>query len=75
MNHILYTVDDLAELMGVSRSQIYSLKRRDSWPHLLIGSKVRFNDENLIDILKLYAKTPTQPNQRPRIGTRSKRTK
>ena len=71
----LYSVDDVAELMGISRSQVYTLKKRDGWAHHLIGSKVRFSEEDIADILAKYQKTPQQPNQRPRIGTRAKRTK
>ena len=75
MNVTLYTVDDVAELMGISRSSVYALKKRDSWPHLLIGSKVRFSDENLADILKIYQKQPQPAERRPRIGTRARKTK
>jgi uncharacterized protein YjcR len=71
----MYTPEDIAELMGISKSQVYALKRRDGWPCFLIGVKIRFSEEHLEAILKIYAKEQQQqPGQRrPRIGTRANR--
>jgi excisionase family DNA binding protein len=72
----LFTVDDVAELLQVSRSTVYSLKRKDGWPHVLVGVKVRFTQEHLEEIIKLYSKASTQQSTtRPRIGTRARRNK
>ncbi|QYF89718.1 hypothetical protein [Arthrobacter sp. PAMC25284] len=52
----LYTVDDMADIFHVTRTEVYS--NVQAWPHTLIGAKVRFTQEHLDSIITLNTKTP-----------------
>lgn len=67
------TVPELAGLLRVSTATVYrNLKR---WPHLRVGTEIRFTPEHVEQILQLLTKQPTPPETRraPRIGTRANR--
>jgi len=71
----LLTIDDIAEMLIISRSSAYALKKKDAWPHVLVGCRVRFTTEHLEEIVRLYTKQPQPAERRPRIGTRATRGK
>jgi len=43
----LLTADDVAALLGVSKSYVWHLCREDSIPHVRLGRSVRFRQEAL----------------------------
>ncbi|MFK0040782.1 helix-turn-helix domain-containing protein [Paenarthrobacter sp. NPDC090517] len=69
----LYTLEEIGELLKLSRSTIYRRRKQDHWPHLQIGSEFRFTAEDLEAIQRLYRKqepSPTPPPKRPLVGTK-----
>lgn len=38
----ILSVDEMGEVLGVSRSQIYNMVNRDQIPYVRVGSRVRF---------------------------------
>jgi len=73
MTDMLYTLEELAAILKVSRSTIYRLKKRDNWPHHVIGSEIRFSAEDIQTIKAMYHKQPAPPEaprKAPRIPKR-----
>jgi hypothetical protein len=67
----LYTIDDLAGILGFSKTKIYSMKKEQEWPYLLFGTQARFTEEHLQRIFEIHTKTPATTTRRPRIGTKA----
>lgn len=73
----LFTIEEVCQSFGISRSKAYELKRRDRWPSTEFGEKsFRFTAEQVQAITAMYLKQPKQPTKRtPRVGTRANRSK
>ena len=69
-----YTIEEVAEAFGISRSKAYELKLRDGWPATEFGRKsFRFSAEQVQAIAAMYVKEPQHNKRTPRIGTRANR--
>ena len=71
----LITIGELAELFQISRSTAYKLKKLQSWPHILLGTEIRFSPEDVEAIKAINHKTPPPPKTVPNVGTRANRRK
>jgi hypothetical protein len=71
----IITVPELAGLLRVSTAMVYRNLRK--WPHLRVGTEIRFTPEQVNEILTLLTKQPTPETKRPlpNIGTRARRNK
>ena len=47
----LINVKELAEIMGLARSEVYRLARRGELPHIRAGKYIRFNPEEVVAAL------------------------
>ncbi len=56
------TIDDLIEMLQVTRSTIYNLKKK-GLPFVKIGANVRFEQSEVIDWLKNNQKKETETNK------------
>lgn len=71
----LMTIGEIAALLQVSRSTAFRMKKKDSWPHVRIGTEIRFTTDDYEAIVAMYHKTPSAPKVVPRVGTRANRRK
>jgi excisionase family DNA binding protein len=71
----LITIGELAELFQISRSTAYKLKKQQAWPHILLGTEIRFSQEDVEAIKELNKKTPPPAKVIPNVGTRANRRK
>lgn len=65
----LYTIEEVAEALRLSRSRCYTLRKQDDWPCVAFGAHgFRFTREHVEQIILLYTKTPPPPrNRRSRL--------
>lgn len=52
MTESLYTVDQVAEIVGLKRATIYSLVREGKIPHIRLGRAVRFRPASIEEWLR-----------------------
>lgn len=71
----LMKIGELADILRVSRSTAFRLKKKDSWPHVRIGTEIRFTEADAEAIVNLYKQTPPAPKVVPNVGTRARRRK
>ena len=71
----LMTIGEIATLLQVSRSTAFRMKKKDSWPHVRIGTEIRFTADDYESIVSIYHKTPPAAKVVPRVGTRANRRK
>ncbi|MFC8039611.1 helix-turn-helix domain-containing protein [Paenarthrobacter sp. NPDC057355] len=70
----LFTMNDLASLLQISRATVYRLKDQQGWPHQVYGTRVRFSLEDVAAIQKMNQAPPRRdPSEAPRIGVAAKR--
>ncbi|ERI35235.2 hypothetical protein M707_22880 [Arthrobacter sp. AK-YN10] len=70
----LFTMDDLADLLQLSRPTINRLKDQQGWPHQKYGTRVRFSLADVVAIQKMHqAPQRRDPREAPRIGVAAKR--
>jgi excisionase family DNA binding protein len=69
----ILTVPEMAGLLRVSTATIY--RSIHKWPHLRVGTEIRFTPEHVEQILTLLTKQPTPPETKrtPRIGTKARK--
>lgn len=66
------TVPELAGLLRVSTATIY--RNLSKWPHMRVGTEIRFTPEHVEQLFQLLTKTPTtETKRRPNVGTRANR--
>jgi hypothetical protein len=65
------TVPELAGLLRVSTATVY--RNLSKWPHMRIGTEIRFTPEHVEQLLQLLTKTPATPKKLPNVGTRATR--
>ena len=67
---------DLADLLNLPLSTTIELRKREQWPHMRFGRKVRFTDEQVDQILAQHASVdaakapPIFAGQTPRSARR-----
>ena len=66
-------IGEIAALLKVSRSTAFRLKRSDSWPHVRLGTEIRFTEADYEAIVALYHQAPPPPKTVPKVGTRANR--
>jgi len=74
MTMAVLTVPELAGLLRVSTAMVYRNVRK--WPHLRVGTEIRFTPEHVEQILTLLTKQPAPPETKrtpPKVGTRAKK--
>lgn len=71
----LMTMDELAAHFQISRSTASRMKKRQGWPCIRFGSKLRFSRESMLAIQKLNEEAPPPAKQAKstRIGTERSR--
>lgn len=69
----LVKIDEVARLLGISRSTAFRYKKADNWPCYRIGTELRFSAEDIEAIRAKYQQTPPEPRRTPRVGTRANR--
>lgn len=69
----LITIGELANRLQVSRSTAFRMKKKDSWPHVRIGTEIRFTEADYEAIVAIYHQTPPPPKTTPTVGTRATR--
>jgi len=69
----VYTVTEVAEWLQISNNQVTTLAKRDAWPHMKVGNRLRFTSSQLKEVAEMLnapAPVPTEP--RRKIGSRSR---
>lgn len=69
----VYTVTDVAEWLQISNNQVTTLAKRDGWPHMKVGNRLRFWSSQLKEVAEMLnapAHAPTEPHRK--IGSRSR---
>ncbi|MBT8159327.1 MULTISPECIES: helix-turn-helix domain-containing protein [Arthrobacter] len=69
----LIDIEQLAELLRIGRSHAYRLKREQQWPHVLLGSQIRFTVDDVKAIVAMNHKSPGTAPRGPRVGTGARR--
>ena len=69
------TIGELAALLKISRSTAFRLKKLESWPHVRLGTEIRFSRQDYEAIVQMNHKTPPPPRTVPNVGTRAARRK
>jgi len=69
------TISEIAALLQVSRSTAFRMKKKDSWPHVRIGTEIRFTAADYEAIVSIYHQAPPPPKTVPKVGTRANRRK
>ena len=69
----LITIGELAGRLQVSRSTAFRMKKKDSWPHVRIGTEIRFTEQDYEAIVAIYHQQPAPPKTTPNVGTRANR--
>jgi hypothetical protein len=49
------------------------MKKKDSWPHVRIGTEIRFTEADYEAIVALYHETPPPPKTVPNVGIRARK--
>ncbi|WP_374208293.1 helix-turn-helix domain-containing protein [Microbacterium sp. Bi128] len=73
---MLWTLEDVAAMCGISRSTAYRHLKENSWPHCRIGTELRFSVADIEAIQALNVVVPTALVERrrtPRVGIRANR--
>lgn len=72
---LLYTLEDLTEIFKISRSHAYRLKSTQEWPHVRLGTELRFAlaDIQAIQAMNRQTAPAGEPRRAPRVGTRANR--
>lgn len=56
------TIEDVAEMLQVTRTTIYNLKKK-GLPFIKLGKNIRFNQEEVIDWVMTNARESSKENQ------------
>lgn len=63
----LYTIDEVAAALRISKNNAYTKQDKDQWPNHRIGIKLLYTAADFEAIKQIYAQTPTpQPAKRTR---------
>ncbi|GGJ20360.1 helix-turn-helix domain-containing protein [Paenarthrobacter histidinolovorans] len=69
----VFTVTEVAEWLQISNNQVTLLAKREGWPHMKVGNRLRFTSSQLKDIAELLnAPAPVPVEPRRKIGSRSR---
>jgi len=68
----LKDIGEIAELLGVSRSTAFRMKKADNWPHVRLGTLIKFTDNDYQAIVQMYHQEPKQ-KVTPTVGTRARK--
>lgn len=60
-------------MLQVSRSTVFRLKKSQQWPHLKVGSEIRFSPAHIAAIEALLEQAPPAPKVVPNVGIRANR--
>ena len=69
----LIKIKELADILRVSRSTAFRMKKAQSWPHVLLGTEVRFTQADVEAIVQMNHQAPPPPKTVPNVGTRANR--
>ncbi|KUM36043.1 helix-turn-helix domain-containing protein [Arthrobacter sp. EpRS71] len=65
----VYTVTEVAEWLQISNNQVTLLAKRNGWPHMKVGNRLRFTSTQLREVAELLnAPTPMPAEPRRKIG-------
>lgn len=75
---LLWTIEDVAAMCGISRSTAYRMRKDQSWPSHRFGTELRFAEADVEAIQAMNHQAPptatAEPRRRtPRVGTRANR--
>ncbi|WP_416430047.1 helix-turn-helix domain-containing protein [Paenarthrobacter nicotinovorans] len=72
----VYTVTEVAEWLQISNNQVTTLAKRDGWPHMKVGNRLRFTSTQLKEVAEmLNAPSPAPSEPRRKIGSRSRQSR
>jgi excisionase family DNA binding protein len=57
----LLTPDDLAELFGLSPKKVLELRSKHGWPHVRLGRRIRFTEEQVAQIIAVQSPRSEAP--------------
>lgn len=66
----LYTIDEVAAALRISKNTAYTKYLKDGWPHRKVGAKILFTQTDFEAVTQIYAQTPT-----PKPAPRTRRTR
>lgn len=72
----VFTVTQVADWLQISNNQVTALAKRDGWPHMKVGNRLRFTVSQLKEVgelLNVPAPAPTEP--RRKVGDRSRQSR
>ena len=72
---LLWTLEDVAAMCGISRSMAYRMKKDQSWSSHRFGKELRFSEADIkaIQAMNHDAATASEVRRTPRTGTRANR--
>lgn len=66
---------DVAAILRISRSTAFRLKKAQNWPHVRLGTEIRFTESDIEAVIQLNHQQPPPPKTTPTVGTRANRRK
>jgi excisionase family DNA binding protein len=73
---LLWTIEDVAAICGISRSTAYRHLKEKLWPHHRIGTDLKFSEADIEAIQAMYRQNdspPVKQARNTRIGTEASR--
>lgn len=69
----LYTVEELADILQVSTQAVYTLMKKERWPHSKYGTRIRFESSD-VEAIRAMHRIDVSLKARPtHIGTPASR--
>jgi excisionase family DNA binding protein len=69
----LRTMGEVADILRISRSTAFRMKKAQQWPHVRLGTEIRFTNADIEAIIQMNHQTPPPPKTVPNVGTRANR--
>ncbi|QRQ79105.1 helix-turn-helix domain-containing protein [Glutamicibacter protophormiae] len=63
----LYSAEDIAEIFGCSLETVWRKSRTLEWPHMRLGRRFRYSEEDIRKIQELLRPRPVQAAKTKRI--------
>ncbi|YCK81238.1 helix-turn-helix domain-containing protein [Arthrobacter sp. D3-18] len=72
----VYTTTEISELLKISKNQVTALTKRDNWPHLMVGNRLRFTSSHVQAIYALLNSPEPAPSEpRRKVGSLSRQSR
>lgn len=67
---LMYNMDDMAQILRISKSHTYALLKSEQWPHSVYGQRILFDLADIRAIKEMHRKPTPEP-----VPTRRRRSR